>query len=636
MAESFDIAEELKKLPDKPGVYLMKDETDEIIYVGKAVNLKNRVRQYFQSNKNHTAKVLAMVPHIREFEYIVTDSEMEALILECNYIKNLRPKYNIMLKDDKMYPYIKVTVQEPFPRIFMTRHLTGDKARYFGPITDAYAVKETIDTIHKIWPIRKCKKVFPRDMKKERPCLHYHIGQCMGICDGLISEEEYGAYINEAIELLEGKQEKIEKRLEAEMYQAAENMEFEKAAERRDKLRALRSIAQKQKMANTGLGDMDVIAFARAHGEGIAQVFFIRGGKMTGREHFPLRAMDEMTRSEVMTEFVEQFYSGTAYVPKEILLQEPLIAEEQTLLETYLSGQRGTKVTFTVPQKGEKQKLVNLAWKNAMLTFEQMGERIKREEQRTRGAVEELRQALGLEQEIHRMESYDISNTQGFESVGAMVVFEAGKPKRSDYRKFKIKEVIGANDFASMEEVLTRRFRHGKEEQEELIPGEIGKFNRLPDLILMDGGKPQVLAAENVLDAFGLSIPVCGMVKDDRHRTRGLLFEGEEIPLDSHSQGFQLLTRIQDEVHRFAITYHRSLRDKKGMRSILDEINGVGAVRRKALLRHFGSAEEVAKAEVSELLEVVEINEKVAETIYAFFHKPQQQKGDISLQNNQG
>ena len=621
MADYFDIAEELKKLPDKPGVYLMKDHTDEIIYVGKAMNLKNRVRQYFQSNKNHTAKVLAMVPHIREFEYIVTDSEMEALILECNYIKNLRPKYNIMLKDDKMYPYIKVTVQEDFPRIFMTRHLTADKARYFGPITDAYAVKETIDTIHKIWPIRKCKKVFPRDIGKERPCLNYHIGQCMGVCNGLISKEEYRTYIEEAMQLLEGKHEKIEKRLEQEMYLASENMEFEKAAQLRDKLRALRSIAQKQKMANNGLGDMDVIAFARAHGEGIAQIFFIRGGKMTGREHFPLRAVDEMSRSEVMTEFVEQFYSGTAYVPKEILLQEPLLEEEQALLEVYLSGQRGTKVTFTVPKKGEKHKLVNLAWKNAMLTFEQMGERLNREEQRTKGAVEELRQALGLEKEVHRIESYDISNTQGFESVGAMVVFEEGRAKRSDYRKFKIRDVVGANDFASMQEVLTRRFRHGKEEQAELDIGEIGKFNRLPDLILMDGGKPQVLAAERVMRRFGISIPVCGMVKDDRHRTRGLLFEGVEIPLSTHSQGFRLVTRIQDEVHRFAITYHRSLRDKKGMVSVLDQINGVGKVRRKALLRHFGSAEAVSKAEVSKLLEVSEMNERVAQEIYLFFHK---------------
>jgi len=621
MAECFDIAEELKKLPDKPGVYLMKDDTDEIIYVGKAINLKNRVRQYFQSNKNHTAKVLAMVPRIREFEYIVTDSEMEALILECNYIKNLRPKYNVMLKDDKMYPYIKVTIQEDFPRIFMTRHLTGDKARYFGPITDAYAVKETIDTIHKIWPIRKCKKVFPRDMGKERPCLNYHIGQCMGVCDGLISKEEYRTYIEEAMQLLEGKQEKTERQLEEEMYLASEQMAFEKAAQLRDKLRALRSIVQKQKMANNGLGDMDVIAFARAHGEGIAQVFFIRAGKMTGREHFSLRVVDEMSRSEVMTEFVEQFYSGTAYVPKEILLQEPLLEEEQGLLETYLSGQRGAKVIFTVPQKGEKQKLVTLAWKNAMITFEQRGERIKREEQRTKGAVEELRQILQLEQEIHRIESYDISNTQGFESVGAMVVFEEGKAKRSDYRKFKIRDVVGANDFASMQEVLARRFRHGKEEQAELDVGEIGKFNRLPDLILMDGGKPQVLAAERVMRAFGISIPVCGMVKDERHRTRGLLFEGVEVPLSTHSQGFQLVTRMQDEVHRFAITYHRSLRDKKGMRSVLDDINGVGAVRRKALLRQFGSAEEVSKASVLELLEVSEINEKVAQDIYTFFHK---------------
>ena len=614
----FDIAEELKKLPQKPGVYLMKDEKGEIIYVGKAINLRNRVRQYFQSSKNHTAKTKTMVPHIKEFEYIVTDSEMEALLLECNLIKEHRPRYNIMLKDDKSYPYIKVTVQEDFPRIFITRHVAKDKAKYYGPFTDAYAIRETVEILHKLFPLRKCKKNLSKAAGKDRPCLNYHIGQCLSPCSGAVSKEEYGKYIKDAMDFLEGKHDAIRKKMEEEMKEAAEQLAFEKAAALRDKIQAMQSVVQRQKMANMSLQDADVIAFVRAFSQCLVQVFFIRNGKMTGRENFHMTAPEEQSRSEVMTAFVEQFYSGTAYIPKELILQEKLTEEGAALLEEYLSARRGSKVLLTVPVKGEKHKLIELAYKNADLVFSQFGEKMKREEQRTRGAMEEIQKALGLSLPLHRIEAYDISNTQGFESVGSMIVFENGKAKNSDYRKFKIQTVLGPNDFASMQEVITRRLRHGIKEEME---GKTSSFTRLPDLIFMDGGKTQVHAAEEILEEFGIEIPVCGMVKDDKHRTRGLFYQEKEVLLPLSSEGFRLVTRIQDEVHRFAITYHRNLRQKKALHSALDDIKGIGTVRRKALMRHFGSAERIAQAEVAELLEVAELNIPAAEAVYAFFHR---------------
>lgn len=618
----FDISEELKKLPQKPGVYLMKNDKGHIIYVGKAINLKNRVRQYFQSNKNLTAKTRAMVPQIVEFEYIVTDSELEALILECNLIKQHEPYYNIMLKDDKSYPYIKVTIQEEFPRIFITRRLDKDKAKYYGPYTDGLAVKETVETLHKLFPIRKCKKNLPKEIGKERPCLNHHIGQCLAPCSGAIASDEYKEFIKDAMDFLEGKHDGIRKKMEAEMAEAAENMDYEKAAALRDKIRAVQSVAQKQKMANMSVGDADVIAMVRAFHECLVQVFFIRDGKMTGRENFTMTASEEQSRSEILTAFVQQFYTGTAYIPREIILQEDLVPEEKELLIEYFSEKREGKVVFTVPIKGEKQKLVELAHKNAMLIFEQFGEKLRREEQRTKGAMEELRQALGIQGTLHRVEAYDISNTQGFESVGSMVVFEDGKSKNSDYRKFRIKTVIGANDYASMKEVITRRLNHALKEKAE---GKTSSFTRLPDLIFMDGGKIQVSAAEEVLLSFGMNIPVCGMIKDDKHRTRGLLFDGEEIKIPYTSEGFKLLTRIQDEVHRFAITYHRKLRQEAGLHSVLEDIKGIGEVRRKALMRHFGSIEDIARAEVGDLLEVTEMNIPSAEQVYAFFHQDELQ-----------
>lgn len=610
----FDFSEELKKLPDKPGVYIMHNSSDEIIYVGKAVNLKNRVRQYFQNSKNKTAKTTALVSHIAYFEYIVTDSEMEALLLECNLIKEHRPKYNVMLKDDKTYPYIKVTVNEDYPRIFITRKYVKDKSRYFGPITDVTAAKETVELINKLFPIRKCRKSLPKETGKERPCLNYHIGQCAAPCDNLISKEEYNKIVDEVLAVLEGKYDYIIKYLEELMYDASEKMDFEKAASYRDRIAGVKKIMEKQKITNSGAGDSDVIAFSRAMDEALVQVFFIRGGKLSGREHFLINAPDYIDRSGIMTQFVKQFYSGTAYIPKELILEEELVPEEEGAILELLESMRGSKVTITVPKKGEKHKMVELAAGNAAITFERIGERIKKEQRQTTGALQEIKEILGLDEIPYRIESYDISNTQGFESVGSMVVFENGKSKNSDYRKFRIKTVIGANDFASMEEVITRRLSHYAKEK-----NENESFARLPDLIMVDGGKTQIAAALNAMDNVGIYVPVCGMVKDDRHRTRGLLYNDEEKEIKPNSEGFKLITRIQDEVHRFAIEYHRKLRSERQVHSVLDDIEGIGPKRRKALMKRFGDIEAIKNAEVDELLEAEGMTIKAAESVYAFF-----------------
>ncbi|MFI3175080.1 MAG: excinuclease ABC subunit UvrC [Bacillota bacterium] len=614
----FDIAEELKKLPEKPGVYLMKDKNGATIYVGKAINLKSRVRQYFQSSKNQLTKTRALVQQIVEFEYIVTDSEVEALLLECNLIKEYSPYYNVLLKDDKTYPYIKVTLQESFPRIYVTRTVDKDKGKYYGPFTDAYAVKEMVDTVHKLFPVRKCKKKFPRDIGKERPCLNHHIGQCDAPCTGNIPEEEYLLYVKDAMEFLEGKHKKIEQKMKEEMTNAAENLEFEKAASLRDKLRAIEVVAQKQKVNNIGVAEADVIAMVRHIHQVLVQVFFVRDGKIIGREHFTMTANDEQEKREILTAFVTQFYSGTAYLPKEIILECDLQEQEKELLLQYFSEKRGSKVAFVVPSKGEKLRLVELAHKNALAVFDQFGEKLRKEEKRTKGAMEELQKALGIAKPLVRVEAYDISNIQGFASVGSMVVFEHGKSKNSDYRKFKIKTVQGANDYASMKEVLMRRLNHAIKEKTE---GKETSFTRLPDVIFMDGGEVQVKAALEILTEFSMRIPVCGMVKDDKHRTRGLLYKGEEITLPRNSEGFRLLTRIQDEVHRFAISYHRKLHENLMLHSVLDDISGIGEKRRKALMRHFGSIEAIKNAEVEQLLEVEEMTIKSAESVYAFFRK---------------
>ncbi len=611
----FDIEEELKKLPAKPGVYLMHDERDEIIYVGKAISLKNRVRQYFQASRNKGAKIEQMVTHIRRFEYIVTDSELEALVLECNLIKEHRPKYNTMLMDDKGYPFIKVTTSEAYPRIMLARTMQKDKAKYFGPYTSATAVKETIDLIRKLYCIRSCNRNLPKDMGKERPCLNYHIKQCKAPCQGYISETEYLKSIDEAIRFLNGHYEGILGDLEKKMLEASENMEFEKAIEYRELLNSVKQIAQKQKITDSSGEDRDILAVAKDAEDAVVQVFFIRGGRLIGRDHFFLRNASEDSKSKILESFIKQFYAGTPFIPSELMLQEDI--EERAILEQWLSKKKEHRVHIKVPKKGEKEKLVELARTNAALVLNTDKERLKREEGRTIGAVKEIENLLGISG-IVRMEAFDISNTSGFSSVGSMIVYEKGKPKRNDYRKFKIKSVQGPDDYASMAEVLTRRFRHGLEELEN---GEkIGSFTSFPDLILMDGGKGQVNVALEVLDKLGLDIPVCGMVKDDFHRTRGLYYNNVEIPIDRQSEGFKLITRVQDEAHRFAIEFHRKLRSQGQVHSILDEIKGIGPARRKALMKHYASIDEIKNASVEELKNLPSMNENSAKEVYTFFH----------------
>lgn len=619
----FDVEEELKKLPAKPGVYIMRDKTDKIIYIGKAISLKNRVRQYFQSSRNLTPKIVQMVSRIDHFEYIITDSELEALVLECNLIKEHRPKYNTMLKDDKSYPYIKVTVQEPFPRIMFARQLKKDKAKYFGPYTSATAVKDTIELIRKIYKIRTCNRNLPKDIGKERPCLYYQIKQCDAPCQGYVNETEYGESVKQVLEFLNGNYGVVLNQLEDKMKNASDNLDFEMAAEYRDLLNSVKQIAQKQKITNNSeQDDKDVIAFARAGDEAVVQVFFIRNGKLIGREHFYLTGVEHDTRGEVLTNFVKQFYAGTPFIPKELILQEPI--EEEDIIAEWLTKKRGQKVYIKVPVKGEKERLVELAAKNASLVLQQDSEKIKREELKTIGAVNQIAAILDIPS-IYRIESFDISNINGFESVGSMVVYENGRPKRNDYRKFKIKWIKGANDYASMYEVLTRRFTHGKKEKEELreknLDSSYGSFTRFPDLIMMDGGKGQVNIALQVLNELNLNIAVCGMVKDDNHRTRGLYYNNVEIPMERNSEAFRLITRIQDETHRFAIEYHRSLRSKAQVHSILDDIDGIGAARRKALMKHFMSIEAIKAAEIEELMKIPSMNHRAAEQVYNFFRK---------------
>ncbi len=612
---NFDIQEELKKLPGRPGVYIMHDENDHIIYVGKAISLKNRVRQYFQSSRNKGVKIEQMVTHIRRFEYIVTDSELEALVLECNLIKEHHPKYNTMLMDDKTYPFIKVTTNEAFPRVVLSRKMLKDKARYFGPYTSSQAVRDTIDLIHKLYHLRSCNRSLPRDIGKERPCLNYHIKQCDAPCQGYISREEYGKAVNEVLRFLNGNYDTVLGELEEKMNAASEALEFERAIEYRELISSVKKVAQKQKITDSSGEDRDVLAVASQEEDAVVQVFFIRGGRLIGRDHFYLKITKGESASEILNSFILQYYAGTPFIPGELMLQDEV--EDQELLETWLTSKRGQKVTLKVPKKGTKEKLVELARENAKMVLTKDKERLKREEGRTIGAVKEIAALLGLDG-IVRMEAYDISNTNGFESVGSMVVYERGRPKRNDYRKFKIKGIKGADDYGSMREVLTRRFTHGLREREE--NAELGKFTTFPDLIMMDGGKGQVNVALQVLDELHLDIPVCGMVKDDHHRTRGLYYHNEEIPIDRSSEAFRLITRIQDEAHRFAIEYHRQLRGKGQVHSILDDIEGIGPARRKALMRRYLSLDEIKKASKEELAEIPSMNEKAAESVYKFFH----------------
>ena len=617
----FNIDEELKKLPVKPGVYIMHDRHDTIIYVGKAVVLKNRVRQYFQKGYKRSPKIEHMVSQIERFEYIVTDSELEALVLESNLIKEHRPKYNTMLKDDKAYPYIRVTVQEDFPRVMVARSRKKDGARYFGPYTNATAVRDIIELLRKLYSIRSCSRVLPRDIGKDRPCLYHHIGQCGAPCQGYISKEQYRENVQKLINFLKGRVEDEIAELTEKMMKASEDMRFEEAARYRDLIESIKELREKQKITGTDGDDRDIIAIAMDHPSAasdpelgfvrnaVIQVFFVRGGKLIGREHFFLTADDTDDPREVVRAFISQYYASTPMIPKELMLETDI--PDRELLEQWLTSRRGSKVTIRIPQKGLKEKLVEMARENADIVLNRDRERLRREEMRTLGAVREIRDLLGIPC-ADRMESYDISNISGADSVGSMIVYEKGKPKRSDYRKFRIKWVEGPNDYASMEEVLTRRYTRAKEGDP--------SFARLPDVILMDGGKGQVHAAEHVLHELGFNIPVAGMVKDDFHRTRGLYFHDRELPIKRDSEGFKLLTRVQDEVHRFAIEYHRLLRSKGQVHSVLDDIEGIGPARRKALLRTFKTTEAIRDASVEELLHAPSMNEAAAENVYRFFH----------------
>ena len=623
----FQIEEELKKLPGQPGVYIMHDAKDAIIYVGKAISLKNRVRQYFQSSRDKTAKIRQMVSKIARFEYIVTDSELEALVLECNLIKEHRPRYNTMLKDDKTYPYIKVTASEEYPRILFSRQMKKDKNKYFGPFTSAGAVKDTIELIRKIYRIRACSRKLPQDMGKDRPCLYYHIHQCDAPCQGYISQADYQKSVKQAVGFLNGQYEPVMKYLEEKMRTASETMEFEKAIEYRDLLDSVRKVAQKQKITSQSMEDRDIIAMAKDERDAVVQVFFVRDGKLIGREHFHMNLTGSESKAEILNSFVKQFYAGTPFVPHEIWVQEEL--EDAEVIASFLTARRGQKVRFVVPKMGEKERLVELAEKNAKMVLSQDKEKIKREELRTIGAMNQIGSWIGLSG-IKRVEAYDISNISGFESVGSMIVYENGRPKRNDYRKFRIRTVQGPNDYASMREVLLRRFSHGLEETKKMQAegGDLamGSFTRFPDLLMMDGGRGQVNIALEVLRELQLEIPVCGMVKDDNHRTRGLYYQNVEIPIDHHSEGFQLITRIQDEAHRFAIEYHRSLRGKEQVRSVLDDIKGIGPARRKSLMRTFKTIEAVREASVEELEAAPQMNRAAAEAVYIFFRDDKQGK----------
>ena len=617
----FDIQEELKKLPDQPGVYIMRDRSDTIIYIGKAKSLTKRVHQYFQASHDEGIKKQRMVEHIDHFEYIVTDSELEALILECNLIKEHRPRYNTMLRDDKTYPYIKVTLGEEYPRVIFARRMIRDKSRYFGPFTSGNAVRETIDLVQKVFHLRTCNRKFPESIGKGRPCLNYHMKQCRGVCTGLVSPEEYKVNVDQALEFLKGNDKPVIDRLTSEMQEASDALDFEKAAGYRDLINAVKSCVEKQKITRTDSDDQDIIAIAREGNDAVIQVFFVRSGRMIGRDHFFLSVSPDDTDGEITEAFLQQFYSGTPFIPNEIYL--PCEPENMDLYEEWLADKRQGSVHIRVPKRGQKAKLLQLAGKNAEIVLKQDRDRIKKDEKRTEGAMRELASLIGAEG-AKRMEAYDISNTNGYQSVGSMVVFENGRPLRNDYRKFRIKTVKGPNDYASMREVLTRRFTHGLEEIEELkkqgLGTESGSFTRFPDIIMMDGGKGQVNIAEDVLKQLGLDIPVCGMVKDDRHRTRGLYYHSEELPIDTGSDAFRLITRLQDEAHRFAITYHKSLRSKNAYHSFLDDIPGIGEKRRLALMGHFISADDLKKATAEEIASVPGMNSAAANAVYDYLH----------------
>jgi len=618
----FNIEEELKKLPDKPGVYIMKDKNEEIIYVGKAISLRKRVRQYFQSSKNNPPKVKAMVKHISEFEYIIVDNEVEALILEANLIKKHKPKYNILLRDDKQYPYIKVTINEKYPRVLKTRQVKKDGAKYFGPYPSASAVNDAIEIIRNLYPIRTCNRNLEKDIGKSRPCLNYYIGRCLGPCQGNVDEEKYLEMIDEILLFLNGKEDRLIEIIEEKMKEASKKLDFESAAKYRDQINSLNLLHERQKIVSTThLVDQDVIAMARGIEEVCIQIFFIRDGKILGREHFILEDTYNEERGEILSSFIKQFYIGSAYIPKEIILEEEI--EDMEILSKWLREKRGNKVTITVPKRGEKLDLIEMVRKNAMDMLNKYGDRFLKKARENQKALEEIRNALGLERELNRIEAFDVSNIRGVEPVGSMVVFERGEPKKSDYRRFRIRSRNTPDDYGSLEEVLTRRFIRGLEEKKIMKENKIETkgFSTFPDLIMMDGGKGQVNVALRVLKSLNLNIPVCGLVKDDFHKTRGIIYDNKEINLEEDSLGFRLICRIQEEAHRFAISYHRSLRSKEMFKSELDDIKGIGEKRKRALLKHFESIERIKKTSIEELAKVEGMNKRVAEELYNHFNK---------------
>lgn len=619
----FNLDEELKKLPAKPGVYLMHDKSDEIIYVGKAISLKNRVRQYFQKSRNVTPKIQRMIDRIAWFEYIVTDSELEALVLECNLIKEYSPRYNTMLKDGKSYPFLKATVKEAYPRLLFAREMKRDNSRYFGPFTSGKAIRDTIELVNSLFHLRSCRKSFPRDIGKERPCLYHQIGQCPAPCQGNVSEEAYRADFEKALKFLQGDTKPVIRELTEKMEEASAHMEFEEAAGYRDLIQSIQQVTEKQKITSDDNEDRDIVAMARGGDEAVVQVFFIRGGKLIGREHYYLTGVSEEENADVLSAFIKQMYSGTPYIPKEIWTEEE-VSDSEAILE-WLSAKRERKVYFRVPKRGEKERLLELAKRNAFMVLTKDAEKLKAEHARTVGAMEEIQGLLGM-QGLVRVESYDISNINGFETVGSMVVFENGKAKKNDYRKFRIRTVSGPDDYGAMEEMLTRRFEHSKRDN----LSELDSFGHLPDIIFMDGGKGQVNIAEKVLLNLDISVPVCGMVKDDHHRTRGLYFRNQEIPIDTHGQGFRLITRIQDETHRFAIEYHKQIRSKTQVHSVLDDIPTIGETRRKALMRYFDSIEEIRNATVEELKAVPGMNERSAKEVVKWAGRERTETSDRS------
>lgn len=609
----FEINEELKKLPQKPGVYIMKDSSGQVIYVGKAISLKNRVRQYFQaSNQKSNAKVKALSEKIDEFEYIITDNEVEALVLEANLIKKHKPCYNILLKDDKQYPYIKISMKEKYPRVFKTREIKKDGAKYYGPYPSGKAVNDILELIRKTYPLRTCKLKLDGTKVLPRPCLNYHIGRCLGPCQGNVSSDEYQNIVQEIRMFLEGKEDGMIKKLTTNMQKASKELEFEKAAEIRDQINAIKTLKEEQKATQVAGKDQDVIGLAKGVSDACVQIFFIRQGKIVGREHFIFNDIEDETRSSIMAAFIKQFYAGEAYIPLEIYSEEPI--EDQETIEQWLREKKERKVNLKVPQKGIKNNLIKLVHVNALETLNKHLDRHKKQAELAKNGLESIAKYLGIESnELKRIEAYDISNTQGTHSVGALVVFENGEKKQSDYRRFKIRTVEGSDDYASMQEVLYRRFRNYLEKDD--------KFSKLPDLIMMDGGKGQVNIAEGIVRQLGLDIKICGLVKDNKHRTRGIIFDNKEININARSEAFKLITRIQEEVHRFAISYHRSLRDKNMVKSELDNIEGIGPKRKKALFKEFKTLSKMKQQSIEELSNVEGMNKKSAEAVYRYFRK---------------